>query len=154
MIIWWVWQVLPSVVTSRRTYVSVLLLLFHDSLLICLSLYIYIFISLQTCQKSKLRTVQDGFHLETPAPSKNQSRFNPFICTYRKLSRLRCYELIQDVLYRLLPPGVRSCICTYGIICKGLISKIVSSKLGLRIRQARMKFLLHAIEVDFFWWAQ
>lgn len=45
LIIWWVWQVLPSVVTSRRTYVSVLLLLFHDSLLICLSFFIYLYIT-------------------------------------------------------------------------------------------------------------
>ena len=57
-------------------------------------------------------------------------------------------ELTQDALYRLLPPGVRSCIRAYGIIRKWLISKIVTPRLGLRTRQARMELLVQAIEVS------
>ena len=57
-------------------------------------------------------------------------------------------ELTQDALYRLLPPGVRSCIRAYGIIRKWLISKIVTPRLGLRNRQARMELLIQAIEVS------
>jgi hypothetical protein len=57
-------------------------------------------------------------------------------------------ELTQDALYRLLPPGVRSCIRAYGIIRKWLISKIVTPRLGLRTRQARMELLIQAIEVS------
>ena len=57
-------------------------------------------------------------------------------------------ELTQDALYRLLPPGVRSCIRAYGIIRKWLISKIVAPRLGLRTRQARMELLIQAIEVS------
>ena len=57
-------------------------------------------------------------------------------------------ELTQDALYRLLPPGVRSCIRAYGIIRKWLISKIVAPRLGLRARQARMELLVQAIEVS------
>lgn len=56
-------------------------------------------------------------------------------------------ELTQEVLYRLLPPGVRSCIRAYAIIRKWLISKIVAPRLGLRARQARMELLVQAIEV-------
>lgn len=57
-------------------------------------------------------------------------------------------ELTQDALYRLLPPGVRSCIRAYGIIRKWVISKIVTPRLGLRARQARMELLIQAIEVS------
>ena len=57
-------------------------------------------------------------------------------------------ELTQDALYRLLPPGVRSCIRAYGIIRKWLISRIVTPRLGLRTRQARMELLIQAIEVS------
>ena len=57
-------------------------------------------------------------------------------------------ELTQDALYRLLPPGVRSCIRAYGIIRKWLISKLVAPRIGLRARQARMELLLQAIEVS------
>ncbi|TFK45164.1 hypothetical protein BDQ12DRAFT_50569 [Crucibulum laeve] len=56
-------------------------------------------------------------------------------------------EVSHEALYRLLPPGIRSCIRAYGIIRKWLISKIVASRLGLRQRQARMELLLQAIEV-------
>ncbi|PPQ71599.1 hypothetical protein CVT24_006459 [Panaeolus cyanescens] len=56
-------------------------------------------------------------------------------------------ELSQDALYRLLPPGVRSCIRAYSIIRKWLISKIVAPRLGLRARQARIELLIQAIEV-------
>ena len=57
-------------------------------------------------------------------------------------------ELTQDALYRLLPPGVRSCIRAYGIIRKWLISKIIAPRLGLRARQARIELLIQAIEVS------
>ncbi|KAF8805136.1 hypothetical protein BYT27DRAFT_7105396 [Phlegmacium glaucopus] len=57
-------------------------------------------------------------------------------------------ELTQDALYRLLPPGVRSCIRAYGIIRKWLIAKIVAPRLGLRARQARIELLIQAIEVS------
>ncbi|KAF8161574.1 hypothetical protein B0H34DRAFT_701542 [Crassisporium funariophilum] len=57
-------------------------------------------------------------------------------------------EIAQDALYRLLPPGVRSCVRAYGIIRKWLISKIVAPRLGLRARQARMELLIQAIEVS------
>jgi hypothetical protein len=57
-------------------------------------------------------------------------------------------ELSQDSLYRLLPPGIRSCVRAYGIIRKWIISKIVAPRLGLRARQARMELLLRAIEIS------
>lgn len=57
-------------------------------------------------------------------------------------------ELSQDSIYRLLPPGIRSCVRAYGIIRKWIISKIVASRLGLRTRQARMELLLRVIEVS------
>jgi hypothetical protein len=56
-------------------------------------------------------------------------------------------ELNQDSLYRLLPPGVRSCVRAYSILRKWIISKIVATRLGLRARQARIEFLLRVIEV-------
>ncbi len=57
-------------------------------------------------------------------------------------------ELGQDSLYRLLPPGVRSCIRAYAILRKWLISKIVAPRLGLQARQARMELLLRTIEIS------
>ena len=56
-------------------------------------------------------------------------------------------ELNQDSLYRLLPPGIRSCVRAYSILRKWIISKIVAPRLGLRARQARMELLLRVIEV-------
>ncbi|KAF8883269.1 hypothetical protein BD779DRAFT_1674611 [Infundibulicybe gibba] len=56
-------------------------------------------------------------------------------------------ELSQDAVYRLLPPGIRSCIRAYGILRKWLISKIVAPRLGLKVRQARIELLVQAIEV-------
>ncbi|KAG5636991.1 hypothetical protein H0H81_006167 [Sphagnurus paluster] len=53
----------------------------------------------------------------------------------------------QDSLYRLLPPGIRSCVRAYTIIRKWIVSKIVAPRLGLRQRQARMDLLLRVIEV-------
>ncbi|KAJ7122281.1 hypothetical protein C8R44DRAFT_164401 [Mycena epipterygia] len=56
-------------------------------------------------------------------------------------------ELGQDSLYRLLPPGIRSCIRAYVILRKWTISQLVASRLGLRARQSRMELILRAIEV-------
>ncbi|CCM03013.1 uncharacterized protein FIBRA_05130 [Fibroporia radiculosa] len=56
-------------------------------------------------------------------------------------------ELTQDSLYRLLPPSIRSCIRTFGILRKWLISKLVAPKIGLHARQVRMELMLRAIEV-------
>ncbi|KAF8655891.1 hypothetical protein AX16_002876 [Volvariella volvacea WC 439] len=56
-------------------------------------------------------------------------------------------ELSQDILYRLLPPSVRSCIRAFGILRKWLIATIVAPKLGIRTRQTRIELLLKAIEV-------
>lgn len=56
-------------------------------------------------------------------------------------------ELSQGALYRILPPGVRSCIRAYGILRKWLISKLVAFQIGIRARQARMDILLRAIEI-------
>ncbi|KAF9476860.1 hypothetical protein BDN70DRAFT_811544 [Pholiota conissans] len=56
-------------------------------------------------------------------------------------------ELSQEALYRLLPPGVRSCIRAYAIIRKWLIAKLVAPRIGLRARQARMELLIQVIEV-------
>ena len=56
-------------------------------------------------------------------------------------------ELGQDAIYRLLPPGIRSCIRAYGILRKWVISKIVAPRLGIRDRQVRMELLLQAIEI-------
>ncbi|KAJ7058275.1 rho GTPase activating protein 22 [Mycena amicta] len=57
-------------------------------------------------------------------------------------------ELGQDSLYRLLPPGVRSCIRAYVILRKWTISQLVAPRLGLRARQSRMELVLRAIEVS------
>jgi GTPase-activating protein BEM2 len=56
-------------------------------------------------------------------------------------------ELFQDAIYRLLPPGIRSCIRAYRILRKWLISKVVSFQIGLRVRQIRIDKILRAIEV-------
>lgn len=56
-------------------------------------------------------------------------------------------ELTQDPLYRLLPPGVRSCVRAYSIIRKWLISKLTAPRIGLRARQSRMELLIQVIEV-------
>ncbi|KAF7977931.1 hypothetical protein HWV62_1997 [Athelia sp. TMB] len=56
-------------------------------------------------------------------------------------------ELSHGTLYRLLPPGIRSCIRAYGILRKWLISKLVAYQIGIRARQARMEKLLRALEV-------
>jgi hypothetical protein len=56
-------------------------------------------------------------------------------------------EMAQDILYRLLPPGVRGCIRAYGIIRKWLVANLVIPRLGLRARQERMELFLQAIEV-------
>ena len=53
----------------------------------------------------------------------------------------------QDSVYRLLPPSVRSCIRAYNILRKWIISKLVTPKLGIRSRQARMDLCLRAIEI-------
>jgi len=56
-------------------------------------------------------------------------------------------EISQDSLYRLLPPGIRSCIRAYNILRKWLISKLVAPKLGIRQRQSRMDLCLRALEI-------
>ncbi|KAJ3722154.1 rho GTPase activating protein 22 [Lentinula guzmanii] len=56
-------------------------------------------------------------------------------------------ELSPESLYRLLPPGIRSCIRAHSIIRKWLISKIVAPRIGIRTRQARLEFVLQVIEV-------
>jgi hypothetical protein len=56
-------------------------------------------------------------------------------------------ELSQDSLYRLLPPGVRSCIRAYNLIRKWLISKLVAPRIGLRARHARIELLIQVIEL-------
>ncbi|GJJ08394.1 hypothetical protein Clacol_002609 [Clathrus columnatus] len=53
----------------------------------------------------------------------------------------------QDSIYKLLPPGIRGLILAHAVTRKYLLSKIVTPRLGLRIRQARMEMLLRAIEV-------
>lgn len=56
-------------------------------------------------------------------------------------------ELSQGAIYRLLPPGIRSCIRAYRILRRWLISKLVAFQIGLRLRQIRMEKILRAIEV-------
>ncbi|KAH9927766.1 uncharacterized protein B0H18DRAFT_1118293 [Fomitopsis serialis] len=57
-------------------------------------------------------------------------------------------ELGQDSLYRLLPPSVRGCIRASNILRKWLVCQLISPRLGLRARQARMEKLLRAIEIS------
>ncbi|KAJ7873655.1 hypothetical protein B0H14DRAFT_2237211, partial [Mycena olivaceomarginata] len=56
-------------------------------------------------------------------------------------------ELGNDSLYRLLPPGIRSCMRAFSILRKWIIAQIVAPRLGLRARQSRMELILRAIEV-------
>ena len=63
--------------TSRRTYVSVLLLIFHDSLLICLSFF---FISLYHCR---------------PARSPNFGPYRMVFISRLQLPRRICQDLIH-----------------------------------------------------------
>ncbi|KAI0090890.1 hypothetical protein BDY19DRAFT_887550 [Irpex rosettiformis] len=56
-------------------------------------------------------------------------------------------DLGQDSVYRLLPPAVRGCIRAFLILRKWVVSKLVTQKLGLRARQARMELILRSIEV-------
>ena len=57
-------------------------------------------------------------------------------------------EISQDSLYRLLPPGIRSCVRAYNILRKWLISKLVAPKLGIRQRQSRMDLCLRVLEIS------
>jgi hypothetical protein len=56
-------------------------------------------------------------------------------------------ELSQDRLYRLFPPGLRSCLRAHHVLRKWLVSKIVAPRIGSQARQARMELLLKAVEV-------
>jgi hypothetical protein len=56
-------------------------------------------------------------------------------------------ELSQDRLYRLFPPGLRSCLRAHHVLRKWLVSKIVVPRIGSQARQARMELLLKAVEV-------
>ena len=56
-------------------------------------------------------------------------------------------ELGQDSLYRLLPPSIRGCVRAANILRKWLICQLITPRLGIRTRQARMEKLLKAIEV-------
>ncbi|KAI6046239.1 hypothetical protein EDC04DRAFT_2887920 [Pisolithus marmoratus] len=56
-------------------------------------------------------------------------------------------ELSQDSVYRLLPPGIRSCVRAFNILRKWLISKLVAPKLGIRQRQNRMDLCLRVLEI-------
>ncbi|KAG6334782.1 hypothetical protein ID866_4315 [Astraeus odoratus] len=57
-------------------------------------------------------------------------------------------ELSQDSIYRLLPPGIRSCIRAYNIIRKWLICKLVAPKLG-RVTFVRGRFREEVDRKDF-----
>jgi GTPase-activating protein BEM2 len=56
-------------------------------------------------------------------------------------------ELSQDPFYCLLPPTIRSCLRAHHVLRKWLVSKIVEPRIGSQTRQARMEFLLHAVEM-------
>jgi len=56
-------------------------------------------------------------------------------------------EISQERLYRLLPPGLRSCLRAHHVLRKWLVSKIVAPRIGSQVRQARMELLLRAVEV-------
>jgi hypothetical protein len=56
-------------------------------------------------------------------------------------------ELSQERLYRLFPPGLRSCLRAHHVLRKWLVSRIVTPRIGSQVRQARMELLLRAIEV-------
>ncbi|KAH8994411.1 hypothetical protein EDB92DRAFT_274843 [Lactarius akahatsu] len=56
-------------------------------------------------------------------------------------------ELSQEPLYRLFPPGLRSCLRAHHVLRKWIVSKIVAPRVGSQVRQARMEILLRAVEV-------
>ena len=56
-------------------------------------------------------------------------------------------ELSQDPFYRLFPPALRSCLRAHHVLRKWLLSKIIEPRIGSQTRQARMEFLLQAVEV-------
>ena len=56
-------------------------------------------------------------------------------------------ELSQDRLYRLFPPGLRSCLRAHHVLRKWLVSRIVAPRIGSQVRQTRMELLLRAVEV-------
>lgn len=56
-------------------------------------------------------------------------------------------ELSQEPLYRLFPPGVRTCLRAHHVLRKWIVSKIVAPRVGSQIRQTRMELLLRAVEV-------
>jgi hypothetical protein len=56
-------------------------------------------------------------------------------------------ELSQEPLYRLFPPGVRSCLRAHLVLRKWIVSKIVAPRVGSQVRQTRMELLLRAVEV-------
>ena len=56
-------------------------------------------------------------------------------------------ELSQEPLYRLFPPGVRTCLRAHHVLRKWIVSKIAAPRVGSQIRQARMELLLRAVEV-------
>lgn len=56
-------------------------------------------------------------------------------------------ELSQERLYRLFPPGLRSCLRAHHVLRKWLVSRIVAPRIGSQVRQARMELLLRAVEV-------
>jgi hypothetical protein len=56
-------------------------------------------------------------------------------------------ELSQEPLYRLFPPGVRTCLRAHHVLRKWIVSKIAAPRVGSQVRQARMELLLRAVEV-------
>ncbi|KAI0263829.1 hypothetical protein BC834DRAFT_971183 [Gloeopeniophorella convolvens] len=56
-------------------------------------------------------------------------------------------ELSQEPLYRLFPPGLRSCLRAHHVLRKWLVSKVVAPRIGLHARQTRLELLLRAVEV-------
>ncbi len=56
-------------------------------------------------------------------------------------------ELSQERLYRLFPPGLRSCLRAHHVLRKWLVSRIVAPRIGSQVRQTRMELLLWAVEV-------
>ncbi|TFY81474.1 hypothetical protein EWM64_g2531, partial [Hericium alpestre] len=56
-------------------------------------------------------------------------------------------ELTQDELFRLLPPGLRSCIRAHLVLRKWIITKLVAPRLTILVRQTRMELVLRAIEI-------
>jgi GTPase-activating protein BEM2 len=56
-------------------------------------------------------------------------------------------ELSQDPFYRLFPPTLRSCLRAHHVLRKWVVSKIIEPRIGSQTRQARMEFLLQAVEI-------